>query len=143
MACAESGGVLKDAIFDDVLALKQPTAMWPRPAAVGAPNARGNVLRQQRLRSVLCQASQFHLLCIAPSIRKDPMTICWLNIFAAATSWDWHRSSLICMLLIGVSLNLVQGRTAEQGHCSSAECSQRGDMGRVGSSRCVLGTRRS
>ena len=80
MACAESGGVLKDAIFDDVLALKQPTAMWPRPVAVGAPNARGNVLRQQRLRSVLCQASQFHLLCIAPSIRKDPMTACWLNI---------------------------------------------------------------
>ena len=47
---AESGGVLKDAIFDDVLALKQPSAMWPRPAAVGAPNARSNALRQRRLR---------------------------------------------------------------------------------------------
>ncbi len=47
---AESGGVLKDAIFDDVLALKQPSAMWPRPVAVGVPNARGNVLRQRRLR---------------------------------------------------------------------------------------------
>ena len=42
--------MLKDAIFDDVLALKQPSAMWPRPVAVGTPNARGNVLRQQRLR---------------------------------------------------------------------------------------------
>ena len=47
---AESGGAVKDAIFDDVLALKQPSAMWPRPAPVGAPNARGNLLRQRRFK---------------------------------------------------------------------------------------------
>ena len=51
-SAAESGGVLKDAIFDDVLALKQPSATWPRPVAVCAPNALGNVLRQRRLRQV-------------------------------------------------------------------------------------------
>lgn len=42
--------MLKDGIFDDVLALKQPSAMWPRPSALGAPTARGNVLRQRRMR---------------------------------------------------------------------------------------------
>ena len=41
---------MKDGIFDDVLALKQPSAMWPRPSPVGAPSARGNVLRQRRLK---------------------------------------------------------------------------------------------
>lgn len=44
---------MKDGIFDDVLALKQPSAMWPRPSPVGAPNARGNILRQHRLKCAL------------------------------------------------------------------------------------------
>ena len=50
---AEFLGAAKDGIFDDVLALKQPSAMWPRPSPVGAPSARGNILRQRRLKWAL------------------------------------------------------------------------------------------
>ena len=31
-------GPLNDAIFDDVLALSPPSALWPRPAAIGQPS---------------------------------------------------------------------------------------------------------
>ena len=34
---APTAPVESDAIFDDVLALNPPSALWPRPAAIGPP----------------------------------------------------------------------------------------------------------
>lgn len=42
---------LRDAIFDDILALKQPSAVWPRPPALGLSNKRG---RYSRTRADRC-----------------------------------------------------------------------------------------
>ena len=85
---------MKDGIFDDVLALKQPSAMWPRPSPVGAPNARGNLLRQRRLKCApswpCCTAerdSSLHAAC------KIISALTWLP-----SGWPVGDMVSMCML---------------------------------------------
>lgn len=69
--------VLNDAIFDDVLALKPPSAVWPRPSAIGAVSGnRGKASRGRKSRRASASPQAFSSPLLRLSTRGDSPHSC-------------------------------------------------------------------
>lgn len=89
---AAAAAVQSDAIFDDVLALNPPSALWPRPAAIGAPSrGRRGAATSARARRLECAAQEplltlSHVPRMGTSHASPEMRLAYPSCEAA--SWD-------------------------------------------------------